>query len=148
MSSQAAANTYSSAPVGRGGHVEQRAAVNGRIIGYWISTATIAFIFVSSGFCYAVGLPQVVEGVKDLGFPMHFIVLLGVWKVLGGAAILAPGLPRVKEWAYAGMFFDLTGAAVASTAVGHAWWHIVAPLSVAGVLVASWALRPESRRLR
>ena len=45
------------------------------------------------------------------------------------------------------MFFDLTGAAIASTASGNAWWHIVAPLAVAAVLTPSWALRPQSRTL-
>jgi hypothetical protein len=79
-------------------------------------------------------VPQVVEGVTHLGFPLHFVTLLGVWKVLGGIAILVPGFARVKEWAYAGMFFDLTGAAIASVASGNAWWHIVAPLAVAVVI--------------
>jgi hypothetical protein len=53
-----------------------------------------------------------------------------------------------KEWAYAGMFFDLTGAAVvASASSGNAWWHIVAPLAVGAVLIGSWALQPQSRTL-
>jgi uncharacterized membrane protein YphA (DoxX/SURF4 family) len=138
---------YPTKPIRHGDHLDRTNALNTGAILYWAATATIAFIFVSSGICYAIALPQVVDGVQQLGFPLHFIVLLGVWKVLGGIAILLPGLPRVKEWAYAGMFFDLTGAAVASTSVGNAWWHIVAPLSVAAILVASWALRPESRRL-
>jgi len=66
----------------------------------------------------------------------------------GGIAVLVPDFALVKEWAYAGMFFDLTGAAVASAASGNEWWHIVAPLTVALVLAASWALRPEGRRLK
>jgi uncharacterized membrane protein YphA (DoxX/SURF4 family) len=147
MRSQATVKTYHTARIEQGTQIDQRTALHGRVIAYWGSTAAIAFIFVSSGFCYAIRLPQVIEGVQNLGFPVHFIVLLGVWKVLGGIAIIVPGLPRIKEWAYAGMFFDLTGAAVASTAVGNAWWHIVAPLSVAAILVASWALRPEGRTL-
>jgi uncharacterized membrane protein len=73
----------------------------------------------------------------ELGFPLHFVTLLGVWKVLGGIAILVPGFARVKEWAYAAMFFDLTGAAIASGASGNAWWHVVASLAVAAVLAAS-----------
>src|SRR5947199_6819339 len=81
MSSQTTVNTYSTTPIGRGDHVAQSAALTGRFIGYWVSTATIAFIFVSSGLCYAVRLPQVVEGVQNLGVPLHFVVLLGVWKV-------------------------------------------------------------------
>lgn len=118
-----------------------------KALGYWICTALIAFIFVSSGVFYVMRVPQVVEGVTHLGFPLHFVTLLGVWKMLGGIAVLVPGFARVKEWAYAGMFFDLTGAAIASAASGNAWWHIVAPLAVAVVLAASWALRPQSRTL-
>jgi uncharacterized membrane protein YphA (DoxX/SURF4 family) len=118
-----------------------------KAVGYWICTALIAFIFVSSGVFYVMRVPQVVEGVTRLGFPLHFVTLLGVWKVLGGIAVLVPDFARVKEWAYAGMYFDLTGAAIASAASGIAWWHIVAPLAVAVVLAASWALRPQSRTL-
>ena len=55
---------------------------------------------------------------SHLGYPAYFAVLLGVWKVLGGLAILAPRLPRLKEWAYAGMFFDLSGAAISHGSVG------------------------------
>lgn len=76
-----------------------------------------------------------------------------MWKILGACAILAPGLPRLKEWAYAGMFFDLTGAAVAHAIVGDsdAWMgnagHVIAPLVIVTLVVVSWALRPESRTL-
>jgi len=77
-----------------------------------------------------------------LGFPVHFIVLLGVWKVLGSIAILVPGFPLIKEWAYAGITVDLTGAAAASIATGGEWWHVAAPLSIAVLVAASWALRP------
>jgi uncharacterized membrane protein YphA (DoxX/SURF4 family) len=113
-----------------------------RRIGYWTCTLIVAFIFLSSGICYVVGVPDVVAGVLHLGYPRYFVTLLGLWKVLGGVAILLPGFPRLKEWAYAGMMFDLTGAAFSSTAIGNAWWHILAPLSVAAIVVASWALRP------
>jgi hypothetical protein len=57
--------------------------------------------------------PQVVEGWTHLGYPMRFVILPGIWKVLGGVAILLPGFALLKEWAYTGMIFDLTGAAVA-----------------------------------
>jgi uncharacterized membrane protein YphA (DoxX/SURF4 family) len=118
---------------------------------YWVCTALTAFLFVSGGLAYAMAVPDVVEGVIQLGFPLYFIRLLGVWKVLGGLAILAPGFPRLKEWAYAGILFDLTGAAVASAtlgaSIGAEWWHVPAPLLVAAIMVGSWALRPPSRRL-
>ena len=78
----------------------------------------------------------------------YFVSILGVWKVLGGVAVLAPRLPRLKEWAYAGMLFDLTGAAASHAALGDPAGKIVAPLIISGIVTASWALRPESRKLR
>jgi len=120
-------------------------------VGYWICTALTAFFFVSGGLAYALAVPDVAEGVMQLGFPLYFVRLLGVWKVLGGLAILMPGFPRLKEWAYAGIMFDLTAAAVASAtmgaSIGAEWWHVFAPLMVAAIMVGSWALRPRSRRL-
>jgi hypothetical protein len=62
--------------------------------------------------------PPALQGALRLGFPVYFAVLLGVWKILGAIAILLPRFPLLKEWAYAGIFFDLTGAAVASAATG------------------------------
>jgi uncharacterized membrane protein len=117
-----------------------------RVVAYWISTCILAFIFVSGGICYVLRVPQVVEGVMRLGFPLYFIILLGTWKILGGFAIVVPRFRTLKEWAYAGMFFDLTGAAVASAASsGTQSWHIVAPLAFVPILFASWALRPARR---
>ena len=120
-------------------------------VAYWICTSLTAFFFVSGGLAYAMGVPDVVDGVTQLGFPVYFVRMLGVWKVLGGLAILVPGFPRLKEWAYAGIFFDLTGASIASAAMGGSigaeWWHVWAPLFVAAIMAASWALRPASRRL-
>ncbi len=120
-------------------------------IAYWTFTVVTAFVFVSGGLAYAMAVPDVVEGVILLGFPLYFVRMLGVWKVLGGVAIVVPGFPRLKEWAYIGIFFDLTAAAVANATMGEAigamWWHVPAPLMVAAIMIGSWALRPASRRL-
>jgi hypothetical protein len=116
-------------------------------VAYWVCTGLVAFFIGSGGLAYALQVPDVVQGVVALGFPVHFVVLLGVWKVLGSIAILVPRFPLVKEWAYAGIMFDLTGAASASIATGGEWWHVGAPLSIAVLVAASWALRPASRRL-
>jgi hypothetical protein len=89
--------------------------------------------------------PDAIAGITQLGYPVYFIVLLGVWKVLGALAILAPRLPRLKEWAYAGIFFDLTGASVSHAASGSSAGNVVGPAVFALVAMASWALRPESR---
>src|SRR5438270_7838045 len=87
-------------------------------VAYWLCTGLVVFLIGSGGLAYAMQVPGVVEGAVALGFPVHFIVLLGVWKVLGSIAILMPGFRLLKEWAYAGLMFDLTGAASASLATG------------------------------
>jgi uncharacterized membrane protein YphA (DoxX/SURF4 family) len=60
----------------------------------------------------------VVDGMTHLGYPAYFCVILGVWKVLGAVAVLVPRFPRLKEWAYAGAVFELTGASASHLAVG------------------------------
>ena len=116
-------------------------------VAYWVCTGLVVFFIGSGGLAYALQVPDVVQGVVALGFPVYFVVLLGIWKVLGSVAILVPGLRLIKEWAYAGIAFELTGAAAASVATGADWWHVAAPLSIVVLLAVSWALRPESRRL-
>lgn len=83
-----------------------------------------------------------------LGYPLYFLTLLGVWKVLGAVAILVPGYPRLKEWAYAGMIFDISSAAVSRAVIGDGALKAMAPLAVGCLVVASWALRPDRRVLR
>jgi uncharacterized membrane protein YphA (DoxX/SURF4 family) len=90
---------------------------------------------------------QAVDGLRHLGYPAYFAVLLGTWKLLGALVIAAPGLPRLKEWAYAGFFFDLTAAAFSRAVVGDSAADILAPLVFLALVLASWSLRPASRRL-
>lgn len=87
------------------------------------------------------------EDMARLGYPFYFLSFLGVWKILGAVAILVPRFPRVKEWAYAGMTFDLTGAVVSRAVSGDAAFSVVIPLVVAIIVAASWALRPQGRVL-
>jgi len=125
--------------------------MNTRIIAYWTTTILVAFFIGPGGVAQIaqyLGNPHGV--VSLLGYPMYFFAILGVWKVLGAIAILVPRFPRLKEWAYAGIFFDLTGAAVSCAAVGGYGaygFHVIAPLIIAGLCVTSWALRPPSRTL-
>jgi uncharacterized membrane protein YphA (DoxX/SURF4 family) len=114
---------------------------------YWITTILGPTSFVIGGVLSLRQSPDVVTGVTHLGYPLYFATLLGAWKLLGAVAITAPGLPRVKEWAYAGFCFDLTAAAISHAAVGDPTADIVAPLGFLALVIASWALRPESRRL-
>jgi hypothetical protein len=116
---------------------------------YWTMTILVA-LPIGSG-----GLTQILQYYVDphgvvpvLGYPMYFFAILGFWKFLGAIAILVPGFPRLKEWAYAGIFFDLTGAAAScamSGGYGAYGFHVIAPLIITGFMVASWALRPPSR---
>src|SRR6202022_2814882 len=86
-----------------------------------------------------------VEGITRLGYPVYFVTILGVWKMLGGVALLAPRTPRLKEWAYAGTIFDLPRRALSQAPYDTGAGHLVWPLGLAALAVASWALRPESR---
>ena len=120
-------------------------------IAYWTTTILVAF-FIGGG-----GVGQIAQWyahphgvVPILGYPMYFFAILGFWKALGAIAILVPRYPRLKEWAYAGIFFDLTGAAAscaASGGYGAYAFHVLAPLILTGLTVASWALRPQSRTI-
>ena len=120
-------------------------------IAYWTTTVLVAFCIGSGGVAQVARVQGTVDGfVHILGYPVYFVTILGVWKILGAIAILVPRFPRLKEWAYAGIFFDLTGAAASNAAVGGYGvyaFHILAPLILAVLTVASWALRPESRRI-
>lgn len=118
-----------------------------RNIGYWITTGLVALAFAAGGAFDLSGAPPAVEALRQLGYPAFLAGILGVWKLLGAAAVLAPGTPRLKEWAYAGFVFDLTGAAVSHAAVGDGAADIAAPLVFLALVIASWALRPDSRRL-
>jgi uncharacterized membrane protein YphA (DoxX/SURF4 family) len=127
---------------------QQRISMKTRQIAYWIATGLTAFVFLSGGVGDLVQPATVMEGMTHLGYPAYFASILGVWKVLGGVAVLAPRLPRLKEWAYAGMVFDLTGAAASHAASGDPVTKIATPLAILVIVIASWALRPESRKLR
>jgi uncharacterized membrane protein YphA (DoxX/SURF4 family) len=118
-----------------------------RNIGYWVATGLVAAAFGMGGVMDILQPPDVVAGMAHLGYPMHFATLLGVWKILGTIAVLVPGFARAKEWAYAGMFIDLTGAAVAHASVGDPAGNVLTPMLILAVLAASYVLRPESRRL-
>jgi uncharacterized membrane protein YphA (DoxX/SURF4 family) len=114
---------------------------------YWVTTIFGPASFVIGGVLHLARAEQVMSGLSHLGYPAYFASILGAWKVLGATAIVVPRFPRLKEWAYAGFFFDLTAAAVSRAAVGDSAADIVAPLVFLALVLASWALRPASRTL-
>jgi len=118
-----------------------------RTVGYWITTGLVALAFAFGGVADLARFPDVVAGLAHLGYPAYLAGLLGIWKVLGASAIVAPGTARLKEWAYAGMFFDLSGAAYSHAASGDPAGKILTPLVLLGLVAASWALRSDARVL-
>jgi hypothetical protein len=116
-------------------------------ITYWAATGIVVFAMFSGGIAELAHQPETIDGMKQLGYPVYFVMIIGVWKLLGALALVAPRFPRVKEWAYAGIFLNMTGAAVSHLVCQSAAWHAVVTLGLAGLAVASWALRPASRTL-
>jgi hypothetical protein len=127
--------------------VSSRELPGWRLVAYWLATAAVVGELALGGIWDIARLPIVADLVTHLGYPSYFLVLLGTWKVLGAVALLIPGRPLLKEWAYAGAFFTYTGAMVSHLATGYALGELalLAPLAVLTVL--SWALRPASRRM-
>lgn len=86
---------------------------------YWIFTVLFGGVMIMTGIQHAMATPDVVKMIStDMGYPAYIVPFLGWVKILGGIAIFIPGFPRVTEWAYAGLFFDLIGATFTILAVG------------------------------
>jgi len=119
-------------------------------IAYWITTILLALMLLLGGITEFARQPDTLQGMRKLGYPDYLMLILGTWKILGTIAILAPRLPRAKEWAYAGIFFDLTGASASHTMAGDygpGYFHVYVPLLIVLLAIVSWALRPQSRVL-
>jgi hypothetical protein len=115
-------------------------------VGYWVSTGVLVFCM-TGGVFELFSMSVTVDGIVRLGYPAYIVPALGLGKVLAILALLAPGLPRLKEWAYAGIFFNMLGALVSHVASNDPALSIIVSVVVAAITLASWALRPESRRL-
>jgi len=114
---------------------------------YWLATAVLALELVVGGVWDILRAPQVRVVIDRLGYPAYFLVILGIWKLLGAVAVIVPRFPLLKEWAYAGVVFNLTGALASNVASGVTDTGTLAYLVLMmGVTAVSWALRPASRR--
>jgi len=117
-----------------------------KTVAYWATTGVLVFCM-TGGIFELLGVKMTVDGIMRLGYPAYIIPALGLGKVLAMLALLWPGLPRLKEWAYAGILFNMLGAFISHIACHDPAWSIVVTFTIAGITMASWALRPESRRL-
>jgi hypothetical protein len=118
-----------------------------KLIAYWVTTILGPTSFVIGGTLFLTHGEQQAAVFAHLGYPPYLLYIIGFWKLAGAIICTVPALPRLKEWAYAGFFFDLSGAAASHAFVGDDAGQILAPLLFLALVMASWALRPESRRL-
>lgn len=114
---------------------------------YWITLALFCLAMGAGGFADMTQNPTIMESMTKLGFPNYMATILGFWKIAGVLALLLPGLGLLKEWAYAGFFFDLTGASAAHLFVGDPMPEPIIPLVLLAIGMASWYFRPASRRV-
>jgi uncharacterized membrane protein YphA (DoxX/SURF4 family) len=121
---------------------------------YWFSTVILASGLLGTGIqqllrVEAVGAlgPPFAWGIQKLGYPLYILTILGIWKLLGAVAILVPKYPLLKEWAYAGVFFLLTGALFSHAASDHPWNESIAATTLLILTILSWYFRPADRKL-
>ena len=114
---------------------------------YWIATLWLALGMTSTGVVQLIKMKEEVEMMDHLGYPIYFLTIIGIWKILGVFAVLIPKFTLLKEWAYAGFFFVATGALFSQVASHNGAADIIPCVLLVILTVASWMLRPESRRL-
>src|SRR5690349_10583263 len=114
---------------------------------YWVATIWLCLGMLSSGLVQLLRVKEEVAFVIAMGYPVYFLTILGTWKMLGVIAVLIPGFPLIKEWAYAGFFFTATGALFSHIACGHPLVETIGPLLLLVLTIVSWYFRPADRRL-
>jgi hypothetical protein len=124
--------------------------MNAKHIAYWATTVFLVFVLTSGAIGELTQQWGTMETVTILGYPAYFLTIIGLWKIAGSIALLVPRFPRLKEWAYAGIVFNLSGAFLSHAAVGDYGvyaYHLITTGSFALLAIVSWMLRPRSRRL-
>ena len=114
---------------------------------YWTATVFLAFGMTAGGIQQLLQIGGYVEIVGKLGYPIYLLSILGAWKILGVVAILVPKFTLVKEWAYAGFFFAMSGAAISHIVVSHSLNEAFPSLILLIMTVVSWYLRPADRKI-
>jgi hypothetical protein len=114
---------------------------------YWVATIWLALGMVSSGIVHLIPMEEEAAKMKVLGYPLYFLTILGVWKMFGVVAVLIPKFPLVKEWAYAGFFFLISGAVFSHLARGDSAIEFFGPILLLFLTVVSWFFRPADRKM-
>lgn len=113
---------------------------------YWIATAWLALGMLSTGIVQLLKMKSETDVMTDLGYPVYILTILGIWKMLGVVVVLVPKFPLLKEWAYAGFFFAMTGAIFSHIASGNPVQEIFPSLLLLTLTVVSWHFRPADRK--
>ncbi len=114
---------------------------------YWVATALLSFGMLGSGISQLLHLENMDELITHVGYPLYFMYIIGVWKILGVTAILIPNFKLLKEWAYAGFFFLMTGALISHLFMGDGGNAIFGSLFQAIFIFVSWYFRPANRKI-
>jgi hypothetical protein len=112
---------------------------------YWISTGLVTMVMAISGLMAITHRPAMMKAMDHLGYPAYFSNLLGAGKLVGLVVLLAPGLPRLKEWVYAAFGIMVLSAAYSHYSAGDGW-ESLEPLVTFAALVISYGTRPMERR--
>ena len=116
-----------------------------RKIAYWVSTGLVAVMSLLAAFAYLSGSLQAVEGFARAGYPQQLRIILGIAKPLGAIALLVPGMPKLKEWAYAGFTFAWICAVIAHY-LANDGAKTFAPVILLALLAVSYVTRPANRQ--
>ena len=114
---------------------------------YWIATLWLSLGMISTGVVQFLHMKEETDFIINMGYPMYFLTILGVWKILGVVAVLIPRLPLLKEWAYAGFFFIMTGALFSHIAAGSPVVEIFPSSLLLVLTIVSWYFRPIDRKV-
>ncbi|GAA4466934.1 DoxX family protein [Nemorincola caseinilytica] len=114
---------------------------------YWIATVWMSLGMVSSGIVQLLGVKEEVQLFTHLGYPLYLMTIIGVWKMLGVIVVLMPRLPLLKEWAYAGFFFTMSGAFFSHLIVGGPASEIFPSVLLMALIATSWYFRPADKKM-
>jgi hypothetical protein len=114
---------------------------------YWIATLWLALGMTSTGIVQILQIKEEVDMMSNLGYPLYFLPLLGFWKLLGVIAILIPKFVLLKEWAYAGFFFAMSGAIISHLSCGEYGIELFGPSLLLVLTIISWYFRPADRKI-
>lgn len=114
---------------------------------YWVVTIFLSIGMLAGGIQQMLQIGGYSEIVTNLGYPLYLLSIIGTWKILGVIIILIPKFPLIKEWAYAGFFFVMSGATISHFVVGQAFSEAIPSLILLTVTVLSWYFRPDDRKI-